>query len=121
MEVNGRSLDTNEKRSAIGSRESYRQIVGMLLKGHDPKDPFANPLYADLTGFPPIYLSAGTEEALLDNPQRLAEAAKKAHVDVTLKIAQGMQHVYEFMAGRAPEADEAIADMASWLRPKIGL
>jgi acetyl esterase/lipase len=121
MEVNGRTLDTNKERSAIGSRESYRQIVEMLLKGHDPKDPFANPLYANLVGFPPIYLSAGTEEALLDNPERLAEAAKKAHVDVTLNIAEGMQHVYEFMAGRAPEADEAIADIASWLRPKIGL
>ncbi len=121
MEVNGWTLDTNKERSAIGSRESYRQIVEMLLKGHDPKDPFANPLYADLTGFPPIYLSAGTEEALLDNPQRLAEAAKKAHVDVTLTVAEGMQHVYEFMAGRAPEADEAIADIAVWLRPKIGL
>jgi len=121
MEANGWSLDTNAERSAVGSRESYRQIAGMLLKGHDPTDPFANPLYADLTGFPPIYLSAGSEEALLDNPVRLAEAAEKAHVDMTLKIAQGMQHVYEFMAGRAPEADEAIADMALWLRPKIGL
>ena len=121
MEVKGWTLDTNKDRSAVGSRESYQQIVGMLLKGHDPTDPFANPLYADLTGFPPIYLSAGTEEALLDNPQRLAESAKKARVDVTLKIADGMQHVYEFMAGRAPEADEAIADMATWLRPKIGL
>ncbi len=121
MEVKGWTLDTNKDRSAVGSRESYQQIVGMLLKGHDPTDPFANPLYADLTGFPPIYLSAGTEEALLDNPQRLAESAKKARVDVTLKIAEGMQHVYEFMAGRAPEADEAIADIAVWLRPKIGL
>jgi acetyl esterase/lipase len=58
---------------------------------------------------------------LLDNPQRLAEAATKAHVDVTLKITEGMQHVFEFMAGRAPEADETIADMALWLRPKFGL
>jgi acetyl esterase/lipase len=121
MEVTGWTLDTNADVSAIGSREGYRQIAGMLLKGHDPKDPFANPLYADLTGFPPIYLSAGSEEGLLDNPERLAEAATKAHVDVTLRIAEGMQHVYEFMAGRAPEADEAIADMARWLRPKIGL
>jgi acetyl esterase/lipase len=121
MEVKGWTLDTNKNRSSVGSRESYQQIFGMLLKGHDPTDPFANPLYANLTGFPPIYLSAGTEEALLDNPERLAEAAKKAQVDVTLKIAEGMQHVFEFMAGRAPEADQAIADMANWLRPKIGL
>jgi acetyl esterase/lipase len=40
---------------------------------------------------------------------------------VTIDIAEGMQHVFEFMAGRAPEADKAIADIAAWLRPKLGL
>jgi acetyl esterase/lipase len=90
----------------------------MLLKGHDPTDPFANPLYANLTGFPPMYLSAGTEEALLDNPEQLAEAATKAHVDVVLKIADSMQHVYEFMAGsqRAAHAPTRIAELRPYCK-----
>jgi hypothetical protein len=32
-----------------------------------------------------------------------------------------MQHVFHFLAGRAPEADVAIAAMAAWVRPKLGL
>jgi hypothetical protein len=32
-----------------------------------------------------------------------------------------MQHVFHFLAGRAPEADAAIARMAAWVRPKLGL
>jgi acetyl esterase/lipase len=121
MEVKGWSLDTNAKRTAIGSRATYQKLSEMFLQGHDRTDPLANPLYADLTGFPPVYLSGGTEEGLLDNPERFAEAARKAHVDVTMNIAEGMQHVLEFMAGRAPEADRAIAEIADWLRPRLGL
>ena len=32
-----------------------------------------------------------------------------------------MQHVFQFLAGAAPEADDAIARMAQWVRPKLGL
>jgi monoterpene epsilon-lactone hydrolase len=32
-----------------------------------------------------------------------------------------MQHVLQFLAAVAPEADEAIAKLAAWVRPKLGL
>jgi hypothetical protein len=32
-----------------------------------------------------------------------------------------MQHVFQFLAGRAPEADDSIQRMAAWVRPKLGL
>jgi epsilon-lactone hydrolase len=42
-------------------------------------------------------------------------------VDVTLEVVPEMQHVFHFMAGAAPEADEAIARLARWVRPRLGL
>lgn len=121
MEASGTSIDANAERCAIGKRATYERIIAMVLNGHSPKDPLANPLYADAAGLPPVYLSGSSEEALLDNSDRFAAVARRAGVDVTVVIGEGMQHVYEFMAGRAPEADKAIADIAHWLRPKIGL
>jgi acetyl esterase/lipase len=121
MEANGPSMETNAGRCAIGRRETYERIIAMVLNGHSAQDPLANPLYAELSGLPPIYLSGASEELLLDNSARFADLARQAGVDVTVDIATGMQHVYEFMAGRAPEADKAIGDIARWLRPKIGL
>jgi acetyl esterase/lipase len=121
MEANGPSMETNAGRCAIGKRETYEKIIAMVLNGHSAKDPLANPLYADLTGLPPVYLGAASEELLLDNSFRFAEIARKSGLDVTIDVAEGMHHVYEFMAGRAPEADKAIAEIARWLRPKIGL
>ena len=46
---------------------------------------------------------------------------KNANVEVVLEISEGMQHIYPIMAGRAPEADETIANIANWLRPKLDL
>jgi hypothetical protein len=31
-----------------------------------------------------------------------------------------LPHSFQMMAGRAPEADDAIARLAGWLRPKLG-
>ncbi len=121
MEANGTSIDANAGRCAIGKRATYERTIAMVLNGHSPKDPLANPLYADATGLPPVYLGGSSEETLQDNSERFAAVARRAGVNVTVDIGEGMQHVYEFMAGRAPEADKAIADIALWLRAKIGL
>jgi monoterpene epsilon-lactone hydrolase len=44
-------------------------------------------------------------------------------VDVRLDIFGGeeLQHTFQFSAGRAPEADEAIRRLGEWVRPKLGL
>ena len=46
-------------------------IAGVLAEGKiDPRTPLANPLYADFTGFPPLYVNAGAVESLVDNATR---------------------------------------------------
>jgi monoterpene epsilon-lactone hydrolase len=97
-------------------------MAGMLLgEGGNRRDPLANPLYADLAGLPPMYIQTGADEALLDDSRALAELARKSGVDVTLEVVPEMQHVFQFLAGTAPEADAAIQRLADWVRPKLGL
>ena len=57
-----------------------------LGQNGDPRDPLANPLYADLAGLSPTYIQVGGDEALLDDSRRLAGRARKAEVDVRLDI-----------------------------------
>ena len=87
----------------------------------NPKDPLANPLFADLAGLPPILIQVGGYDVLLDDSRRFAARALQAGVDVTLQVTPCMQHVFHFLAGNAVEADEAIAGVAAWLRPRLGL
>ena len=57
----------------------------------------------------------------MDDALRFAERAKAAGVDVRCEVFPEMQHVWHFMAGKAPEADDAIAKLAAWVKPKLGL
>jgi epsilon-lactone hydrolase len=122
MELLGGSYETNRERDAFFYREVVQGLADMLLgEGGDPRDPLANPFYADLGGLPPIYIQVGGDETLLDDSRRLAEYARSAGVEVRLDLFPDQQHTFQMAAGRAPEADEAIRRMADWVRPKLGL
>ena len=122
MEAIGDSYHTNRDRDAFFSAEFVRGLAGIFLgESGNPRDPLANPLYADLSGLGPIYIQVGGDEVLLDDARRLAKHARRASVDVRLDVFPDMQHTFQMAAGRAPEADEAIRRMADWVRPKLGL
>jgi epsilon-lactone hydrolase len=116
MHCTGETLVTNAATDALITIPLLEgMIAGVLAEGKiDPATPLANPLYADFTGFPRLYINAGAAEALLDNATRLADRAKVAGVDVTLSVADGMQHVFPILAGNAAEADAEIAKIAAW-------
>jgi monoterpene epsilon-lactone hydrolase len=116
MENSGETLVTNDATDALISVPLLEgMIAGVLADGAiDPKTPLANPLYADFTGFPRLYVNAGSAESLVDNATRVAAKAEAAGVDVTLSIAEGMQHVFPFLAGHAPEANAELAALAKW-------
>ncbi|WP_369045530.1 alpha/beta hydrolase [Sinomonas sp. P10A9] len=117
MENAGETLVTNDATDALITRELLEGMIAGVLGGlTNPDNPLANPLYADFTGFPKLYVNAGGAESLLDNATRLVDKAQAAGVDVTLSIAPGQQHVFPFLAGRAPEADQEIAKIAQWYR-----
>jgi acetyl esterase/lipase len=122
MEALGSTYTTNLGNDALGSREGTLGAVAAFLGDEgDRKDPLANPLYADLRGLPPILVQCGGFDVLLHDGQRFYDRAKAAGVDITLQISPEMQHVFHFLAGHLPEADAAIAQVAAWLRPRLGL
>jgi epsilon-lactone hydrolase len=122
MAATGESYTTNAGTDAFFTAEIVRRLAGTFLgPDGDPRDPLASPLYADLTGLGPVYIQAGGDEVLLDDARRFAQRATLAGVEVRLDIFPEMQHTFQMAAGRAPEADTAVAMMAGWVRPKLGL
>jgi monoterpene epsilon-lactone hydrolase len=121
MECDGPTLARNAGKDALVTRDLLAQMAALYLGPEgSATDSLANPLHADLSGFPPVYLCAGSDEALLDNGERFADRARSAGVDVTFDVVPGQQHVFVFMAGRAPAADSTIAAVAAWMAPKFG-
>jgi epsilon-lactone hydrolase len=122
MEGTGGSFETNKERDVLVMREVVQGMASTFLgeKG-DRKHPLANPLHADLRGLPPVYIQVGGYETLLDDSHSLAEAVRKADGEVKIDVFPEMQHVFHFLAGVAPEADDAIRRQAAWVRPKLEL
>jgi acetyl esterase/lipase len=122
METTGKSYETNRDSDPFFKRDVVRGIIrGFLGEDTDARDPRANPLYADLSGLGPLYIQAGGDETLADDARLLYEHAVKAGVDARLDIVPGMLHTFQMAAGRAPEADDAIRELAGWVRPRLGL
>jgi monoterpene epsilon-lactone hydrolase len=84
-----------------------RQLASGYLAGADPKTPLASPLFASLSGLPPLMVQVGTADLLLSDSERLAAAPAETGVDVTLEIGEGLPHVYQILLG-TPEATERI-------------
>lgn len=121
MEATAESFKTNSKVDRLISRELSLNMSQMFLGAASPRDPLANPLHADYKGFPPTYIQVGGFEAIVDDSLRVAERLKAAGVEYRCDVYPEMQHVFQFMAGKAPEADDAIQKLAAWVKPKLGL
>jgi acetyl esterase/lipase len=120
LEATGESYDAGT--DPLFTREFCRSLAsGFLGEGVGLRDPRVNLLYADLAGLSPLCIQAGGAEALLDDARSLEEHARKAGLDVRLDVFPGMLHTFQMAAGRAPEADDAIARLAGWVRPRLGL
>jgi acetyl esterase/lipase len=121
MAASGASYQSNSQRDLFFQKGTVEWLAGMVLAGIDARDPYASPLYADVSGFPPIFLQVGGDETLLDDSRVFAERARAAGVDIRIDVFPQMLHSFQMMAGRAPEADDAIGRFAAWVRLKLGL
>ena len=114
-------------RSAIIWSSDFRQpssrpsiLATMAIRPQDgTRSPVrSTPTSADCRLF---YIQVGGDEALLDDASRLAEAARAAGVNVKYEVWPQQQHVFQFLAGAAPEADDAVTKLAAWFRSHFGL
>ncbi|KJS62343.1 alpha/beta hydrolase [Streptomyces rubellomurinus] len=116
----GESMDTKAGIDPFFTRESLGHTGAMYLAGADPHQPVLSPaVLADLTGFPPMLLQAGTNEVLLDDSTRLAARARAAGVDVVLDITADVPHVFQSFAGVLDEADQALDRAALFLTQQV--
>jgi epsilon-lactone hydrolase len=114
----GDSMTTRAEQDPFSTPAMLRQFAADYLAGADPKTPLASPLFASLTGLPPLLIQVGTADLLLSDSQRLAAAASEAGVDVTLEVGEGLPHVYQILLG-TPEAAEATERIGKFLRARV--
>jgi len=116
LECLGESMITKAKIDPLVTRDDVLMLAKSYLGDTDPRMPLASPLYADLTGLPPLLIQVGTAEVLFDDATRLADHARAAGVDVTLEPWDDMIHVWHLFAAILPEGQQAIDKIGEFIR-----
>ncbi|MFZ1889904.1 MAG: alpha/beta hydrolase [Candidatus Binataceae bacterium] len=115
LEGIGESMTTKAKADPMVQKDGLLQMAAAYLGGKDPRSPLAAPLYADLSGLPPLLIQVGTAETLLDDATRLAERARKSGVNVTLEPWENMVHVWQAFAPILDEGQQAIDKIGAFV------
>jgi monoterpene epsilon-lactone hydrolase len=104
----GTTMETRREVDPLLSRELLQARIPDYTAGQDAALGLISPIFADLTGLPPLIIQAGSHEVLLDDAVRLAGQAASADVEVTLEITPGVPHVFQAYSPMLDEAGTAL-------------
>jgi acetyl esterase/lipase len=116
LTLSGDSMTTNESIDPLVNRELLGQMAAGYLGDHDPADPLASPVHADLAGLPPLLLQVGSSEVLEDDAVRIADKVLAGGGEATLQVGYEMVHVFQMFADKLPEAVAAIEQVGRFVR-----
>lgn len=94
-------------------------VAEMYVGDWDASDPEVSPLYADCTGFPPLFLLASNHEILLDDTVLFARRAIAAGVPTRFDIWPLLPHAFPLFERVFPKAKLAREDMVAFMRQSI--
>jgi epsilon-lactone hydrolase len=92
LTVSGASVEANHGKDLWFTRKHLETWARYYVGRADPRSPYISPVFADLTGLPPLLLLAGEDELLLDDALRVRDAAMGGGTEVSLLVGRGMQH-----------------------------
>ncbi len=120
LTMSGSTFASKEAVDPIIHKEYLNELADAYLPpGTDKKDPRVSPLYANLTGFPPLLIQVGSAETLLDDATRFASAAGAADVRVTLEIWPHMIHAWPLWNAHLEPGRRALANAGAFIRAHL--
>ena len=112
----GPSYRIKQAEDPLGTQESLKAAAASYLAGADPRTPLASPLYADLTGLPPLLIQVGSREVLLGDAVALANKARMSGVEAALQQWPGMIHNWQMLADLLGDGRRANEEIGAYLR-----
>jgi acetyl esterase/lipase len=119
LTLSGDSLLEKQAVDPILTPDGLRLRVADYVGSGDAADPRISPIFADLTGLPPLLIQVGSHEVLLSDALRLATRAAIDDVHVRLEVVPGVPHVFQGFAAMLDEGDAALARAASFIEEQL--
>jgi acetyl esterase/lipase len=83
------------------------------------RDPLVSPVFANVSGLPPMMIQVGDDEILLSDSTRLAEKLEAAGIDVEIEVWPDMWHVFPMFVGKMPEARRAVEKIGVYINKAV--
>lgn len=83
------------------------------------RNPLVSPVFANVSGLPPMLIQVGDDEILLDDSTRLAQKLEAAGIDVEIEVWPDMWHVFQMFVGKMPESRRAIEKIGAYINKAI--
>ncbi len=102
----------------VGDREYLVACINEYMEGKVPEDPRVVALKGDLTGLPPLFITIGSCEMLLDQAHALHAKARAEGVESRLVEYPDQFHGLWQLAPWFPEAARAVSEMSDFVRAR---
>jgi acetyl esterase/lipase len=119
LTLSGESLAEKQEVDPLLTPDGLLARVPDYVGGADASDPNISPIFADLTGLPPLLIQVGSHEVLLSDAVRLAGRAAISDAPVTLEVTPGVPHVFQAYAGLVDEAGVALDRASDFLKAHL--
>lgn len=111
----GDSYGYNAPADPLMNHTKINLFINSYIGSESKRSPLISPIFAELTGFPPILIHVGSEELLFSDSLRFMKNAKRDGAEVTISIGEGMWHIWHLFASYVPEAKIATKNIASFV------
>lgn len=116
LSVSGDSWQRNEGRDPILTTDIARDCAALYAPGVDPRDHCLSPIFADLSGLPPLQIHASAADPMFDDATRLMSACDRAGVPVESHLWSEIPHVWYLFHDQLKQARHTINLTGSFLR-----
>jgi acetyl esterase/lipase len=116
LTASGATMQTKAAADPMISKPYLLELATAFAGGRDLADPLISPMFADLSGLPPLLIQVGSEETLLDDAVTLAGRAGAAGVAATLEIWPEMIHAFPMFFPRVAASRRATARAGEFIR-----
>lgn len=119
LTYSGASVKANAGKDVVLPASRARDMTQAFIGDGPRDDPRASPLYAGFKGAPPVWLTVGDTEILLDDTRRMTTHLRDQGVEVVETIARDLPHVWPLFHNILPEGRATLRDVATWIRQQM--
>lgn len=102
------SYQRNKEKDLLLGHSDPKRYAKYYYQDEDPRNPYISPLFANLSGLPPMLIQATNVEIFIDEIRSFAAKAEHKGVDLQLEESKNLFHVWQLFSGIVPEGKKAL-------------